>query len=79
MDSNKSRAAKRQLVLYLNPDEAEQLTSVAKQLGQTKNSVVRTALSDYLRRLKLTPAERAPRRSAGRRAGSAGRPGPGRG
>lgn len=51
MDSNKSRAAKRQLVLYLHPEEAEQLASTAEQLGEPKNVVVRTALRDYMRRL----------------------------
>ena len=68
MDSNRARTGRRQLVLYLGPEEHEDLTRAAEQLGETKNAVVRWVMRDFLRK------HAAERRSAARTAIPGGAP-----
>jgi hypothetical protein len=49
--SNGSRTGRRQVALYLSSDEVTELTRVAEQMGETKNTVLRVAWREYLRRL----------------------------
>jgi hypothetical protein len=62
-DSNRSRANRKQVVLYMGLDEAEQFTELARRLGESKNAVLRMALREFMRRTmaELRLAQRASR------------------
>jgi hypothetical protein len=53
-DSNKSRAARYRLEVYLSPEQGRRLETAAEDRGDTKGGLARRIIDEWLRREKET-------------------------